>query len=133
MHPNSTSNFNVGFLKVIFNSVQQDLVIMFPTKHKANQSQADQAAKRGLSAKEDLFMRETAQFEAELEAEGLPPHLFPLEATLALSAQEEERPLHKLLQVRISFKLLICRSILTCFYLVYYLNFPSYSLNNHLK
>ena len=61
-------------------------------------------------------MRETMQFEAELEAEGLPPHLSPLEAAMALSAQEEERLLHKLSQVRISFKLLICRSILTCFY-----------------
>ena len=95
----------MGFLKVIFDSVQQDLVIMFPTKHKANQSWADWAAKRGLSAVEDLFMRETAQYEAELEAEGLPPHLSPLEAAMALSAQEEERPLHKLSQVRISFNL----------------------------
>ena len=72
---------------------------MFPSKCKANQSRADQAAKRGLSVVEDLFMRETAQYEAELE--GLPPHLPPLEAAMALSAQEEERPLHKLSQVRI--------------------------------
>ena len=56
MCPHSTSNFNVGFLKVIFDSVQQDLVIMFPTKRKANQLQADWAAKRGLSAVKDLFM-----------------------------------------------------------------------------
>ena len=90
----------MAFLKVIF-----DLVIMFPTKCKADQSWADRAAKRGLSAVEDLFMRETAQYKVELEAEGLPPHLSPLEAAMALSAQEEERPLHKLSQVRISFNL----------------------------
>ena len=95
----------MGLLKVIFTSVQQDLVILFPSKCKANQSWVDQAAKRGLLAVEDLFMRETAQYETELEAEGLPPHLSPLEATMALSAQEEERPLHKLSQVRISFNM----------------------------
>ena len=100
---------------------------MFPTKCKANQSWANQAAKRGLSAVEDLFVRETAQFEAELKVEGLPPHLSLLEAAMALSAQEEERPLHKLSRVRISCKLLTCRSILTCCYPVYYFNYPSYS------
>ena len=78
---------------------------MFPTKWKADQSRAGQAAKRGLSTVEDLFMQETVQYEAELEAEGLPPHLSPLEAAMALSAQEEERPLHKLSQVCTSFNL----------------------------
>ena len=100
---------------------------MFPTKRKADQSWANQAAKRGLSAVEDLFVRDTAQFKAELEAEGLPPHLLLLEAAMALSTQEEARPLHKLSWVRISFKLLTCRSILTCCYPVYYFNYPSYS------
>ena len=47
-------------------------------------------------------MCETLQFEAELEAEGLPPCLSPLEAAIALAAQEEARPLHKLSLVRIS-------------------------------
>ena len=42
------------------------------------------------------------QFEAGLEAEGLPPHLSPLEVAMALAAQEEARPLHKLSLVRIS-------------------------------
>ena len=105
MHPIFTPNFDVGFLKVIRKPVYQELVNMFPTKCKADQLQADQAAKRGLSAVEDLFMRETVQYKAELEAEGLPLHLLPLEAAMALSAQEEERPLHKLSQVRIPFKL----------------------------
>ena len=73
-----------AFLKVIPDPVYQELVNMFPTKHKADQLQADQAAKRGLSAVEDLFMRETVQFEVELEAEGLPPHLLLLEAAMAL-------------------------------------------------
>ena len=128
MHPIFTPNFDVGFLKVIPDPVYQELVInMFPTKHKADQSWADQAAKRGLSAAEDLFVRETSQFKAELEAEGLPPDLSPLEAAMALSAQEEARLLHKLSRVRISFKLLTCRSILTCCYPVYYFNYPSYS------
>ena len=130
MHPIFTPNFDAGFLKVILDPVYQELVNMFPTKRKADQSRADQAAKRGLSAVEDLFVRETVQFKAELEAEGLPTHLSPLEAAMALSAQEEARPLHKLSRVRISFKLLICRPILTCFYPVSYVNFPSYSLNN---
>ena len=50
MHPSFTPNFGTGFLKV-FRSVYQVLAInMFPTKHKADQSHADQAAKRGLSA-----------------------------------------------------------------------------------
>ena len=47
-------------------------------------------------------MHETLQFEVELEAEGLPPHLSPLEMAMALVAQEEARPLHKLSLVRIS-------------------------------
>ena len=59
MHPISTPNFNAGFLKVLLDPAYQDLVNMFPTKRKADQLQADQAAKRGLSAVEDLFMRET--------------------------------------------------------------------------
>ena len=69
---------------------------MFPTKHKADQSCADQAAKRGLSAVKDMFARETSQFEAELKAEGLPPDFSLLEAALALAAEEEAKPLHKL-------------------------------------
>ena len=75
---------------------------MLPTKWKADQSCADQAAKRGLSAVEDMLTQETLQYGAELEAEGLPPHLLPLEAAMALVAQEEARPLHKLSRVRIS-------------------------------
>ena len=75
---------------------------MLPTKCKADQSRMDQAAKRGLSAVEDMFTQETLQYEAELEAEGLPPHLSHLEAAMALVAQEEARPLHKLSPVRIS-------------------------------
>ena len=75
---------------------------MLPTKHKSDQDHTDQAAKRGLSPVEDMFTHETLQFEAELEAEGLPPHLSPLEAAMALVAQEEARPLHKLSPVRIS-------------------------------
>ena len=43
---------------------------MLPTKCKADQSCADQAAKRGLSAVEDLFTRETLQFEAEARGRG---------------------------------------------------------------
>ena len=78
---------------------------MFPTKWKAEQSRAGQAAKRGLSAVEDLFMQEMVQYEAELKAEGLPPHLSPLEAVMALLAREEDQPLHKLSQVCTSFKL----------------------------
>ena len=92
----------MGFLKV-FRSVYQVLIAnMLPTKCKADQSCMDQATKRGLSAVEDMFTRETLQFEAELEAEGLPPHLSPLEPAMALAAQEEARPLHKLSPVRIS-------------------------------
>ena len=50
---------------------------------------------------EDMFARETSQFLAELKAEGLLPDFSPLEAALALVAEEEARPLHKLSQVRI--------------------------------
>ena len=75
---------------------------MLPTKCKSDQDHADQAAKRDLSAVEDMFAHETQQFEAELEAEGLPPHLSPLEAAMALVAEEEARPLHKLSLVSIS-------------------------------
>ena len=78
------------------------LATMLPTKWKSDQEHADQAAKRGLSAVEDMFARETNQFEAELKAEGLPTDLSPLEAAMALVAQEEARPLHKLSPVRIS-------------------------------
>ena len=41
------------------------------------------------------------QFEAELQAEGLPIESLPLEAAMALAAREEARPLHKLSLVRI--------------------------------
>ena len=75
---------------------------MLPTKCKADQACTDQATKKGLSVVEDMFMHETLQFEAELKAEGLPPCLSPLEAAMALAAQEEARPLHKLSPVRIS-------------------------------
>ena len=89
---------------------------MEATKCKSDQDHADQAAKRGLSAVEDMFAHETLQFEAELKAEGLSPHLSPLEAAMALAAQEEVRPLHKLSPVRI-FTIFInrfCRNTLTC-------------------
>ena len=49
-----------------------------------------------------MFAQETRQFEAGLEAEGLPTDLSPLEVAMALAAQEEARPLHKLTPVRIS-------------------------------
>ena len=96
---------------------------MLPTKHKADQACADQATKRGLSVVEDMFMCETLQFEAELEAEELPPCLLPLETAMALAAQEEAKPLHKLSPVRIFiiFNLLFCRITLTCCSLGYYL------------
>ena len=75
---------------------------MLPTKHKSDHEHADQAAKRGLAAVEDMFARETKQFGAELEAEGLPTGLSPLEVAMALAAQEEVRSLHKLSPVRMS-------------------------------
>ena len=53
-------------------------------------------SKRGLATVEDMFKWETLQFEAELEAEGLPIDALPLEAAMALAAQEDTRPLHKL-------------------------------------
>ena len=89
---------------------------MEATKCKSDQDHADQAAKRGLSVVEDMFTHETLQFEAELEAEGLSPHLSLLESAMALVAQEEARPLHKLSPVRISLYLSIdlCRNTLTC-------------------
>ena len=100
MCPSFTPTFDKGFLKV-FGSVYQVLITnMLPTKCKADQSCMDQATKRGLSAVEDMFTRETLQFEAELKAEGLPPQLSPLEVAMALAAQEEARPLHKLSLVR---------------------------------
>ena len=70
---------------------------MLPAKCKsADHERAVQAAKRGLAVVEDMFSWESGQFEAELEAEGLPIDSSPLEAAMALSAQEEARPLHKL-------------------------------------
>ena len=71
------------------------------TKCKSDHECADQAAKRDLVAVEDMFLQESKQFEAELEAEGLPIDSSPLEAAMALAAQEEVRPLHKLSLVRI--------------------------------
>ena len=43
-------------------------------------------AKWGLAAVEDMFQHETLQFEAKLEAEGLPINASPLEAAMALAA-----------------------------------------------
>ena len=74
---------------------------MLPVKHKSEHEWAGQAAKRGLTAVEDMFAQESGQFEAELKAEGLPIDSSPLEAAMALAAQEEVRPLHKLSSVRI--------------------------------
>ena len=75
---------------------------MLPAKHKSTeQERAGQAAKRGLAVIEDMFTHESRQFEAELEAEGLPIDSLPLEAAMALVAWEEVRPLHKLSSVRI--------------------------------
>ena len=101
MHPIFTSNFGAAFQK--FSSVLPECLLptMLPTKHKSDQEHADQAAKRGLSAVEEMFAHETQQFEAELEAEGLPAHFSPLEVDMALATQEEVRPLHKLSMVRI--------------------------------
>ena len=100
-HPIFTSNFGTGFSKVFFSATRVFTATMLPTKCKSDQEHADQAAKRGLSAVEDMFAQETRQFEAGLEAEGLPTDLSPLEAAMALVAQEEVRPLHKLSPVRI--------------------------------
>ena len=61
-------------------------LIMLPTKHKSSdQERAGQAAKWGLAAVEDMFNQETLQFEAELEAKGLPINVSPLEAAMALA------------------------------------------------
>ena len=116
MCPSFTSNFSMGFSKVFISDTKFLLPIMLPTKHKSDQEHADQAAKRGLAAVEDMFAHETKQFEAELKAEGLPTDLSPLEAAMALAAQEEARPLHKLSPVRISLHLSIYfgRNTLTC-------------------
>ena len=46
-------------------------------------------------------MHETFQYEAELKAEGLPTNLSPLEAAMAISEQEEAKPLHKLSPVSV--------------------------------
>ena len=60
---------------------------MLPAKCKSSDhEQAGQASKRGLAAVEDMFLWESRQFEAELEAEGLPIDASPLEAAMALAA-----------------------------------------------
>ena len=46
-------------------------------------------------------LQETLQFEAELEAKGLPTNVSPLEAAMALAEQEEAKPLHKLSPVSV--------------------------------
>ena len=75
---------------------------MLPAKCKsADHERAGQAAKRGLAAVEDMFSWEFRQFEAELEAEGLPINSSPLEAAMALAPQQEARPLHKLSSVSV--------------------------------
>ena len=102
MHPNFTSNFNAGFSKSLYKCYKSFLLsIMLPTKCKSDHECADQAAKRGLAAVEDMFLQESQQFEAELEAEGLPIDASPLEVAMTLAAREEARPLHKLSPVRI--------------------------------
>ena len=75
---------------------------MLPMKCKASdQEQAGQATKRGLAAVGDMFKCETCQYEAEMEAEGLLVNLSPPKAAMALAAQEEVRPLHKLSPVSV--------------------------------
>ena len=61
---------------------------MLPSKcYRATEHEwAGQEAKRGLAAVEDMFTWESRQFEAELEAEGLPIDSSPLEAAMALAA-----------------------------------------------
>ena len=92
-------------------------IAMLPTKCKfSDKDQASMAAKWGLEAVEDMFMRETFQYEAELKAEGLPTNLSPLEAAMALTEWEEAKPLHKLSLVSV-YKLLhlFCREIPTLY------------------
>ena len=87
----------MGFLNLADTHCFDHPLVMLPTKCKASdQEQAGQAAKRGLAAVEDMFKSETLQFEAELEAKGLPINLSPLEAAMALAEWEEAKPLHKL-------------------------------------
>ena len=62
---------------------------------------AGQAPKRGLAVVKDIFTQESRQFEAELEAEGLPIDSLPLEAAMALAAREEARPWHKLTPISV--------------------------------
>ena len=103
MHPSFTPNFWCGLFKSFSISVTKCLLpICFQLSANLTRTMLTRQLNRGLSAVEDMFMHETLQFEAELEAEGLPPHLSPLEAAMALVAQEEVRPLHKLSLVRIS-------------------------------
>ena len=92
--------FNINFAQAFLNlngMCFSHRLIMLPAKQKASdQERAGQAAKWGLAAVEDMFKWETHQYEAEMEAEGLPANLSPLEAAMALAAWEEVRPLHKL-------------------------------------
>ena len=77
-------------------------IAMLPTKCKySDKERAGQAAKHGLEAVEDMFMRETFQYEAELKAEGLLINLSPLEAAMALAEWKEAKPLHKLSPVSV--------------------------------
>ena len=87
--------FGQGFEHILFFAAFLNLadkiffhhpLIMISMKHKASdQEQAGQAAKRGLAAVEDMFKHETLQFKVELEAEGLPINVSPLEAAVALA------------------------------------------------
>ena len=108
---NSTTAFGQGFEHVLFfmgflNLANKHFfhhpLIMIPVKHKASdQERAGQAAKRGLAAVEDMFKCETLQFEAELEAVGLPIDASPLEAAMALAVREEAIPLHQLSSISV--------------------------------
>ena len=87
MHPIFTTNFGVAFQTVLYKYYKSFLpLIMLPVKHKSDHEQAGQAAKRGLAVVEDMFFQEFKQFEAELEAEGLPIDSSPLEVIKALVA-----------------------------------------------
>ena len=49
-----------------------------------------------------MFRCETFQYEAELNAEGLPTNILPLKAAMALAKWEEAKPLHKLSPVSVT-------------------------------
>ena len=101
MRPIFTTNFGMGFSNLYDKSFSSNSSCYWPSISPQSRNGQARQPREVWQQLRTCLLDESKQFEAELEAEGLPIDSLPLEAAMTLAAQEEARPLHKLSLVRI--------------------------------